>query len=112
MKIIALPEAQETGNVPCDTGSDPEALKKEFASLPVDFGLVKDGWNSKAGKWAADSDALRARAKEVRQWLKARPEKEIVLITHGGFLHFLNEDWADYDKIKGKNCSISTAWVI
>ena len=106
MKIIALPEAQETGNVPCDTGSDPAALKKEFADLPVDFGLVKEGWNSKVGKWAPDADSLRARAKEVRQWLKARPEKEIVLVTHGGILHFLNEDWADYDKIRGKKLSI------
>ena len=103
MKVVALPEAQETNAVPCDTGTDPEVLKAEFKDRPVDFDLVRDGWNSKVGKWAQDADSLRARAKEVRQWLKARPEKEVVLVTHGGFLHYLNEDWADFDRIKGKN---------
>ena len=101
IKIIALPEAQETAAVPCDTGSEPAQLKEEFRGQPVDLSLVKDGWNSKVGKWSPNADALRARAKEVRQWLKARPEKEIVIVTHGGFLHYLNEDWADFDAVKG-----------
>ncbi|KAI4150498.1 MAG: hypothetical protein LQ340_004032 [Diploschistes diacapsis] len=105
LKIIALPETQETGAVPCDTGLEPEALRKEFKDQPVDLSLVKEGWNSKTGKWAPEADAVRARAKEARQWLKARPEKEIVLVTHGGFLHYLNEDWAGFDAIKG------TGWV-
>lgn len=49
MKVIAIPEAQETSDVPCDTGSDPDVLKKEFEEkkLPVDLSLVKEGWNSK-----------------------------------------------------------------
>lgn len=47
MKLIALPDAQETSDVPCDTGSEPQALRKEFASQKVDLGLVQDGWNIK-----------------------------------------------------------------
>jgi broad specificity phosphatase PhoE len=101
LKIIALPEAQETADVPCDTGNDPAELKKQFADKPVDFDLVHDGWNSKTGKWAGVPKALAARAKEVRQWLKARPEKEIVLVTHGGILHYITEDWDDYNKAWG-----------
>jgi hypothetical protein len=48
-KLLLLPEAQETSDVPCDTGSDPVVLKKEFVDrgLPVDLSLVHDGWNSK-----------------------------------------------------------------
>lgn len=48
-KIICIPEAQETSDVPCDTGSDPAVLKKEFVDrgLPVDLSLVHEGWNSK-----------------------------------------------------------------
>lgn len=51
LKLIALPDAQETSDLPCDTGSDPDALKKEFEekALPVDLSLVTDGWNSKVG---------------------------------------------------------------
>jgi len=50
MKLIALPEAQETSDVPCDCGSDPEALRREFVEekgLPVDLERVEEGWNSK-----------------------------------------------------------------
>ncbi|MCJ1446563.1 MAG: hypothetical protein MMC23_007068 [Stictis urceolatum] len=101
LRIISLPEAQETADVPCDTGIDLDALNKEFDGVPVDLSLVHEGWNSKTGKWAPDSQAIVARAKEVRQWLKARPEKEVVLVTHGGFVHFLTEDWDDYNKLAG-----------
>jgi broad specificity phosphatase PhoE len=49
MKLIALPEAQETSDVPCDTGSDLVVLKKEFeeSGLPVDLSLLEEGWNTK-----------------------------------------------------------------
>lgn len=46
LKIIALPDIQETSDVPCDTGSEPEALKCEFKS-GVDLTLVQKGWNNK-----------------------------------------------------------------
>jgi hypothetical protein len=47
MKLIALPDTQETSDVPCDTGSEPEALQEEFAGKPVDLELVHKGWNNK-----------------------------------------------------------------
>ena len=102
MKIVALPYVQEIGDVPCDTGSDPEVLKKEMEGKPVDLSLVHEGWNKKKEKWAANPKAIEARAEEARQWLKARPEKEIIVVTHGGFLHFFTEDWAETDKFQGK----------
>lgn len=83
LKVIALPELQETSDLPCDTGSAPEELAKEFADKPVDLGLVKEGWNVKAGKWAATREAIAERAKEAREWLRSRPEQEIVVVTHG-----------------------------
>lgn len=49
MKLVALPDVQETSDVACDTGSDPEVLEREFVEkgLPVDLGLLRDGWNNK-----------------------------------------------------------------
>jgi hypothetical protein len=47
MKLIALPDTQETSDVPCDTGSEPEVLREEFAGKPVDLELVHKGWNNK-----------------------------------------------------------------
>lgn len=47
LKVIALPEAQETSDLPCDTGSSPATLRKEFEGKPVDLDLVLEGWNNK-----------------------------------------------------------------
>ncbi len=50
MNLIALPDTQETSDVPCDTGSEPQALREEFAGKPVDLHLVHEGWNNKVSR--------------------------------------------------------------
>ena len=100
--IIALPEFQETADVPCDTGTDLAVLQGEMKGKPVDLSPLSEGWNNKAGRWAPTATALEKRAREARQWLKARPEKEIVVVTHGGFLHYFTEDWTGYKESMGK----------
>ena len=122
MQVIALPELCETADVPCDTGSDVGMLTEEMKGKPVDLSRVKEGWNVKTGKWAPTAEVIIKRAREARQWLKARPEDEIVVVTHGGFLHYLTEDWSDYKKAWGTNsrkdtggitadrCCLGTGW--
>ena len=83
LNVIALPELQETSDLPCDTGSSPELLAKEFEGKPVDLSLVKPGWDSKRMKWAPTTTAIQKRAGDARRWLMARPEKEIVVVSHG-----------------------------
>ncbi|KAJ5548123.1 hypothetical protein N7513_005357 [Penicillium frequentans] len=104
-KLIALPDLQETSDVPCDTGSEPQALQQEFAGKNVDLDMVHEGWNSKTGRYAPINSALRERARAARRWLKARPEKEIVMVTHGGFLHYFTEDWEDHSQYQGTGWS-------
>ncbi|KAI9787844.1 MAG: hypothetical protein M1816_007411 [Peltula sp. TS41687] len=102
LKVVALPDAQETSDLPCDTGSDVMALEKEFGKDGhVDFGLLSEGWQVKTGRNEPTPDAIEARAKAARQWLKSRPEKNIVLVTHGGFLHYFTEDWTDSNRLPG-----------
>ena len=101
MKVVALPELQETSDLPCDTGSDIDILKDEFKDQPVDLSLVKKGWNSKKGKWAPTSEAIEGRAKDARVWLRSREEDDVVVVTHGGLLHYLTEDWTDSGKFTG-----------
>lgn len=83
LKIIALPELQETSDLPCDTGSPPEKLVGEFKDKRVNLDLVKPGWDSKRMKWAPTTQAIENRARDARVWLMNRPEKEIVMVTHG-----------------------------
>ncbi len=72
---------------------------------PVDLGLVTEGWNSKKGKWAPTAEVVERRAREVRRWLMGRKEKSVVLVTHGGFVHFLTEDWSDSGRFNG-SCAV------
>lgn len=89
LHIIALPEIQETSAQPCDTGSSPIELRNEFHEHPIDFALVQADWNVKTGRWSQDWHACRQRAQEAREWLHQRPEKEIVVVTHGAYRLFL-----------------------
>ncbi|KAK4634347.1 putative phosphatase [Fulvia fulva] len=101
LKVVALPEVQETSDLPCDTGSDRAELEREFEGRPIDLDLVHEGWNNKRGKWAPTAAAIQNRAREGRVWLMNRPEKEIVIVTHGGFLHYFTEDWSDTARFVG-----------
>lgn len=94
MKIIAMPYAQEVSDEPMDTGSEIAVLQKHFGDQ-VDFSECFDGWNKNEGIMATGPNALQARAARVRKWLRARPEKEIVLVAHGNFNHFLTGDVDD-----------------
>lgn len=42
----------------------------------------------KTGLNAPEVGCVLARARQARQWLKRRPEREIAVVTHKGFLHY------------------------
>lgn len=119
-KIKALPLVQEISGNPCDVGSEPVVLRAEFGSLRedgqhawLDDGELVRGWNDKvaaASPWAPLPERLEARALGARRWLRRmgrEAEKEglqdveIVVVTHGGFLHFLTQDWDGMDVARG-----------
>ncbi|KAI6362213.1 hypothetical protein MCOR25_006285 [Pyricularia grisea] len=111
-KVTALPELQEIGAIPSDTGSDPAVLAKEFGNEKVDLGLVKDDWTNKGpgSPFAPELEKLDARARAARIWLRKLAsevegdEAHIVVVTHGAILHFLTEDW------DGTSINNSTGW--
>lgn len=102
IECVAFPEVQETSDLPCDTGSNLSIIKEDFKDRPVNFNLVSEDWNSKQGKWQADGKAIEARCRQARKWLKMRNEEAIVVVTHGGLLHYLTEDWTGAGKFQGK----------
>jgi broad specificity phosphatase PhoE len=107
-EIIALPDAQETSDDPCDVGTDPLALNRVVAEnkWPVDLSLVKDGWNVKAlgTRYSPESNAIAARARDARVLIRHKirqlikqgdADPQVALVTHGGFLHYFTDDWED-----------------
>lgn len=71
-------------------------------SFVLGWGRETDGIQT--GRYAPTNEAIKNRAREARRWLKERPEKEIVVVTHGGFLHYFTEDWEDSSHYQGMFC--------
>jgi broad specificity phosphatase PhoE len=122
-RILAIPDAQETSDYPCDTGSDPEVLEEicQKHGWPVDLSLITPGWNVKTldNRYSPASDAIQARARDTRLLLRQKAQElaathdavEIVLVAHGGYLHYLTDDWEDAHKLNGtgwENCEHRT----
>jgi hypothetical protein len=87
--IFALPLAQEATDKPANTPSDIKRLNFEYGNV-VDFHRCMDiyvDYDSKKGRWAPDFRSLEARALELRNFLRDRDEQEIVVVSHGDFLH-------------------------
>ncbi|KAG4415033.1 hypothetical protein IFR04_011854 [Cadophora malorum] len=120
VQLLLLPQAQEISNKPCDTGFEKEELEAEIKKIlgeeaseggfdpkRIDYSVLEPGWSKKSGKFEASLEAVNARAAELRAWLWQRPEKSIVLVTHGAFLHYFTDDWEPFDPSHGtayKNC--------
>ncbi|EXJ72689.1 uncharacterized protein A1O5_03836 [Cladophialophora psammophila CBS 110553] len=112
--ILAIPDAQETSDYPCDTGSDVDVLR-DFCTernWPVDLSLVTKSWNIKTldNRYSPASEAIKTRARDCRRLLRQKARElaesgdnnvEIVLVTHGGYLHYLTDDWEDAAKLSG-----------
>lgn len=68
-------------------------LREEFGK--VDFEFLKHEWFVRTGEFSSDPKAVNARAKKLRKWIKQRPQKEIALVSHGFFNHFLTGEVDD-----------------
>ncbi|KAK4496878.1 hypothetical protein PRZ48_011327 [Zasmidium cellare] len=102
--VICLPEAQECNDFPCDTGSPKEALEANPELAGFDFSRLKPEWTSKKGFWAPESKTERARW--VRQFLRERPEKNIVLVAHGDILRSITGNKEGESTYMWKNAEV------
>lgn len=98
--VLGLPELQELSALPSDVGSNRSVLEKEFAADKVDLSRVHPAWNHKGegSPYAPDLDTLKARGRSARLILRdltkdLGPDDRIAVVTHGGFLHFMTEDY-------------------
>ncbi|SPO07160.1 uncharacterized protein DNG_09854 [Cephalotrichum gorgonifer] len=97
---------QETSAKPCDTGSPVSKLAAEFPS--VDFSGVDpvfpDKTSPAGSKYFPTRGAIIARAQSCLRSLYQRPEKWLIVVSHGGFLRmgvsgwwFSNSDYRIFD---------------
>ncbi|KAG5952717.1 hypothetical protein E4U53_000053 [Claviceps sorghi] len=106
--IILLDTLQEVSASPCDTGSGSDALLDEYG-YNIDVEHLRDGWTDKGrgSPFEPSVAAVTARAREARLALldiAEHADGDVVVVTHGGFLHFLTDDW------EGIPADRATAW--
>ena len=106
MRVVTLPDAQETTDAPSDIGSPPSTLMKEFGDQ-IDYSNLSDDWYLKTAHNAVDHASLFARARRLRRWLRERKEKEIVLVTRGAFAHFISGNVDEKGQQIGKQTFVS-----
>jgi broad specificity phosphatase PhoE len=86
--IVLHPDVQETGSVPCDTGSNLKKVR-EFASnlgANVDFSLITNTSHEKKGRYEDTWPTLQERLNDFVQWLEQRNESRILIVSHHGVL--------------------------
>jgi hypothetical protein len=101
IRVIANPDLQEISTAPCDTGTPLDRLRQEFPRIQFPEELFPDFWpragNDMPVKEGTDYDDtprdLRLRADRVREYVKSLDDLEVILVTHGGFAHFLFNRW-------------------
>jgi len=72
-----------------------DELRTRFGEEGMDYSHMTPLWYEKTGRNTVSVEALRGRARALRKWLGAREEREIVLVTHGVFAHYLTGDIDD-----------------
>lgn len=77
-------EWQENSAKPCDTGSAISDMAREWPQF--DWGAVDPVFPSKTGLYEFSRRGLTRRGIEARRWLRTRPEKVVIVVSHSGFL--------------------------
>ncbi|KAF2130470.1 phosphoglycerate mutase-like protein [Dothidotthia symphoricarpi CBS 119687] len=105
LRIIALPELQETANMPCDTGSSVAELRREFPKEPLDLSLVGESWTDKSsGPFSPRSKDVAERCRKARCFLRQLDAENVAVVAHGAVLHYLTDDW------QGATSGVGTGW--
>jgi len=107
-----------------DIGSSQEDLEAQFGDK-LDYSQMHEGWMNPKGLHATDTETLLKRGGKMRQYLKDRPEKNIVVgflldtptlcaavltklpqaVFHGSFVHYVTGNLKDGEKV-GEYCLV------
>ncbi|KAF5018416.1 hypothetical protein F66182_9590 [Fusarium sp. NRRL 66182] len=96
MPVTTLSVFQEVSANPCDTGSPVAKVQAEFEGR-ADYSCVEDGWTDKGpgSEYEPTLEKLAVRGQKARRVLRdiVSGDEHVVVVSHGGFLHFLTDDW-------------------
>lgn len=99
--IKAIDTLQELSDLPSDTGSTPAQLREKFGTK-ADVSQVREEWTQKMDGelFEPTLDKIVERAKASRRAIreivsKLGDDDHVAVVSHGGFLHWLTDEWQD-----------------
>lgn len=98
--IKTLDVLQELSDLPSDTGSSPAKLKEVFGDK-IDVSQVREEWTQKMDGQLFEPtlEKILARAKESRRLIREIANLDsndhVAVVSHGGFMHWLSDEWQD-----------------
>lgn len=99
--ITAIDNLQELSDLPSDTGSSPAQLRERFGAK-VDVTQVREEWTQKMDGQLFEPtlEKIVERAKASRRAIREIASKlgdddHLAVVAHGGFLHWLTDEWQD-----------------
>jgi broad specificity phosphatase PhoE len=95
MKILLMPLAQESSDENMDTGSEVKDIKDMFGDLVDEDRIVHlfPYWNRNIGRFGVEPEVMMERANMLRRFIRDRPERNIVLVSHGTFAHAITGNY-------------------
>ncbi|KAJ5709495.1 Histidine phosphatase superfamily clade-1 [Penicillium malachiteum] len=94
--LLLEPDVQAHSARPCDTGSEWSVLKSEFPDLPWDTMELDEVFPAKTGRYAPEREFLQQRGWDLQRRMKEQflemegsQRKDIVVVTHGGYIKFV-----------------------
>ncbi|KAK2628166.1 hypothetical protein QTJ16_002812 [Diplocarpon rosae] len=106
--VMLRAEFQENSSKPCDTGTSIAIMEKEWPQF--DWSSVDPVYPENTGLYEFSMNGLKQRGIAARKFLRDRPEKVIVVVSHAGFLRtslchrrFDNADYRIFDFKEDEN---------
>ncbi|KAI1276415.1 phosphoglycerate mutase-like protein [Xylaria sp. FL0933] len=96
-RIVLMPDLQEVGSTPSDTGSSREYLESQYGCV-LDYSLLTSDWTDKSDDSTYSPQSAEKRATRTRLFIQAIAQKyadkevNIVVVSHGNYLRLLTQD--------------------
>lgn len=104
---IAVEDIREvTGLHPCDRRLNISQHSQRYPF--VDFGLIESDEDQLFPRYTGREpiEDVEKRAHQFLDWLKSRPEKEIIVVTHSAFLRYLFRNALEMDHVEFQNAEM------
>ncbi|KAH8165775.1 hypothetical protein CIB48_g2472 [Xylaria polymorpha] len=111
MKVVLIPELQESSARPSDIGSPPQELREEFGEV-IDTEFLADGWflkDASASYGGRDQKKVAERARQARLYIRSiaktlRDDDHILVVAHSGFVKHLIQGAPSLGNAEFRSC--------